>query len=564
MLLRNRKTQEEEKNWCIILSPLSSEIDKKRVTQKIIEVFSLSPEEAADLVSNTPIILLDNLSRPIASKLKDFFKAAGADLLLTNDVFQKRKCYRTVWPEPPNLSFLHGLQVVEEAQEIASSHEVLPADQALHEMRSLGEKPAREEIPTIERKDFAAPSSIERDRLHQETDKWRKECAMLREEAERLRTQIANLSMQEKRGATEHDEDLKRKLQEKEKEARELRVLFGSSEEKYEVLKAEYREARNVYEEKMAMLARESEQWKRKINENTESAQAAEKEKAALQESLVQKDTQYRRLIEERDRAQRSQQEKITQVSQEAEQLKLRIKELQEKITVFERSKEALDQSVNELTEQVLHWRQRYDASREKLDLLEKDRAEEKARFEKIFRDLETGQLKLMADIDAKSEDARQWEHRAMELEKQALELRLRCESHEKNLQSYAGLLESREKELDSARKQLREINLHLEQKETVQRRVQLANQLVEKESLLKKLVVDQERSEAEIREKEDALRKILAEQEVIEKEIMEAKQAQRHLAEQAKKDRFGRVKITKNPLDAEDLGDEFSTGTVE
>src|SRR5687767_8826326 len=99
MLLRNRKTQKDEQNWCIILSPLRNEIDKKKVSQKITEVFSLTPDEATDLVANTPIILLDNLSHSIATKLRDFFKTAGADLVLTNDVFQKRKCYRTVWPE---------------------------------------------------------------------------------------------------------------------------------------------------------------------------------------------------------------------------------------------------------------------------------------------------------------------------------------------------------------------------------------------------------------------------------------------------------------------------------
>ena len=108
MLLGNKKKQGEEQNWCIVLNPLRNEIDKKRVARAISDVFSLSTEEAVDLVSNTPIILLDNLTRNVAAKVKEYFRSAGAEIVLTNDIFYKRKCYRTVWPEPPNLSFLHN------------------------------------------------------------------------------------------------------------------------------------------------------------------------------------------------------------------------------------------------------------------------------------------------------------------------------------------------------------------------------------------------------------------------------------------------------------------------
>src|SRR3989338_563068 len=134
MLLRNRKTQGEEKNWSIILNPLHNEIDKRRVIKKISEAFTLSVEEAADLVANTPIILLDNLSREQAVQVKRYFQAAGAEIMLTNDTFLKRKCYRTVWPEPPSLSFLHG---IEDLQGLTSMQDQpLGADDALHEIQS--------------------------------------------------------------------------------------------------------------------------------------------------------------------------------------------------------------------------------------------------------------------------------------------------------------------------------------------------------------------------------------------------------------------------------------------
>ena len=78
MLLRHKKIQGEEQNWCVILSAITSELEKKRVAEKISHVFSLSPEESSDLVSNTPIIVLDNLTRSIALKLRDFLKSSGA------------------------------------------------------------------------------------------------------------------------------------------------------------------------------------------------------------------------------------------------------------------------------------------------------------------------------------------------------------------------------------------------------------------------------------------------------------------------------------------------------
>ena len=106
--------------------------------------------------------------------------------------------------------------------------------------------------------------------------------------------------------------------------------------------------------------------------------------------------------------------------------------------------------------------------------------------------------------------------------------------------------LEVRERELEFARRQLRDMTAQMEQRESIQKKTQLVNQLVEKEGRLKNLVKEQERMETEIREREEAMRRILTEQEAIEKEIIEGKQAQRHLLEQSKKERFPRVKIRK------------------
>jgi len=101
-VLRPKKSAERENaQWCVILSPIESELHKAETVEKIVEIFPLSIEEASQLVERTPIILLENLSYDTAKRIKDLFANIQADILLTDDAFQRRKCYRTVWPQDP-------------------------------------------------------------------------------------------------------------------------------------------------------------------------------------------------------------------------------------------------------------------------------------------------------------------------------------------------------------------------------------------------------------------------------------------------------------------------------
>ncbi len=109
MRFRTQKIRSEERNWSVILNPLKSELDKKRVSEKISKFFGLSFEEARELVQSTPVILLDELPEPVALQARSLFQEVRADAVtLTNDSLVKRRCYRAVWPEPPSLSFLEN------------------------------------------------------------------------------------------------------------------------------------------------------------------------------------------------------------------------------------------------------------------------------------------------------------------------------------------------------------------------------------------------------------------------------------------------------------------------
>lgn len=540
MLLRNKKTHENEQNWCVVLNPLRNEIDKKRVAQRISQVFSLSPDEASDLVENTPIIILDNLTHSVAAKLREYFRSAGAETILTNDVFQKRKCYRTVWPEPPNLSFLHTWDPTK------SSHkeEILNPEDALHEMRSMAKESQQENVEITPVPVF---QSKERENLLEEAERWRQECQTLREEYARLKAEM------EKTHSGNFMENLSAPDEEwgnpKEKEIKEARLLLSHANEKYEVLKEEYREARRLYEEKIGLLSVENEQSRRKAGEMTESLRVLQAEKSSLQELVDKKERDLQTIDEHHQKAKLSFQQKNLEAGEENIRLKSKVHELEEKIAVFGKAKEALDETMNMQSEQVREWREKYDALIPRLLLAEKKEMEEKALREKAEnekRDLERSQGSLSQDREAKEKEIQSWGLKCLDLDKQIVSLRESFVNQEGVLQATLRQLEMRERELENARRQVREINSQIEQREAVQKRIQLVNQLTEKEAHLKKLVGEQEQIETEIKNREEAMRRILSDQEKIEREIIEGKQAQRHLAEQAKREGASKIKISK------------------
>lgn len=562
MLVRNKKTQGEEQNWCLILNPLRSEIDKKKITAKIAQVFSLSAEETADLVANTPIILLDNLARATASKLKEYFLSTGADMLLTNDTLQKRKCYRTVWPEPPNLSFLFDWRSFEEKSAPAP---VMAAEDPMEEMRAfLSGKPSVQENSGFPKETF--PEN-ERVPLLDEAERWKRECLASQEETRRLKEEIQKtlsqaIQAQERVSSVEFEKQSK----EKEKEIKELQLLFSNAQEKNEMLKEEYRESRTLYEEKLGFLIRENDQSKKKIQELNEALQnfqqTLQKEKQAAAEFSARKDLEIKKQKEDYENSSRLFRESLSRSVSEIEQTKHQVRQTLEKVRILETAKETLEEKINEQTEQLAQAGEKFQALAGKGREVEARLSQEKILREKAESrktELEQNEQRLAHELEMLAEEARRREARGMDLEKELAQIQSACESQEKALQEHRQVLETRDRELESLRRQLRDVHQHWEQRETVQRRTHLAGQLAEKENQLKKMVQDQEKIENEIRAREESMRKILAEQETLEKEIIEAKQAQRHLAEQAKRERALKLKPSgsKDPAELEPASQE-------
>ena len=598
MLLRHKKIQDRDQNWCIILNPLKNEIDKKRVVQKIAQVFALSVEEAQDLAANTPIILLDNLDRDTAVKVKDYFRPLGAEMAFTNDVFQKRKCYRTIWPEPPSLSFLGAWPQLSGEKE-NHDQELLAPEDALNEIRSfVREDPKPSQSETV----FQALSAEDRAKLLEEVEYWKEQYEILRDQVTLLKAEI-----NQARASAPHPEaslTQQRELQDAQK-------LLAGVQENHRILQEEYRMACELYEDKCSALAKEAEdlkkarlelaenlqilrkekqaqadQWdlqevqfakgledqrqsyhllegklaqlnleledgNRKNREMTEKVWQLEKEKQGLAKALELKEEQYKKLGENYNHSGRIFEERLGRTLQELDHAKLQNRGLAEKIEVLLRAKESLEQTINEQAEQVIYWRDKQNADGEKIVELQRNYESErssKGAFEIKQRELEDEQRRLVQELETKNQEAVKLQTQNQELILEAAGLREGRENLERTLQTAAKQLEIREKELEGARRQIREMNAHVEQRELIQKKTKIANQLVEKEALLQKLIKDQEEVESEIRAREGLMGKILNEQENLEKEIIEAKQTQKYLAEQAKKERPNRPPFGPEP----------------
>ena len=218
------KVHTEEKIWSVVLNPLRGELDKKRVAEKISEFFRLSYEEARELVESTPLILLDELSHESAQQLETIFQEIRAEVTLTSDPLTKRRCYRAVWPEAPDLSFLE---------------------------KQTSEPPPEREMPLPE----PAPEGPGVSREAQELLERRcRDLEHLCEEREREIEGLKNRLERELHGHTEKSNEA-------------VRAIQQDWEERYQTLKEEYRESQAIYEEKILARERDFKTLEGRLNE---------------------------------------------------------------------------------------------------------------------------------------------------------------------------------------------------------------------------------------------------------------------------------------------------------
>ncbi len=488
MLIGNKKIQKNDQNWCVVLKPLKNEIDRHKVAKEISKAFRLPFVECLDLVNNTPIILLDNLLHGTALQLKQYFQNTTAELVVSNDNLFKRRCFRTVWPEIPNLTFLHHI----DAQPLSKAEEEkLEQEEAIQEIRSWGQ--TRDESPKIEmtsipknnlgNRHFRTLIDEEREKLLKETKVLRENVDQMHKAMEKIQNDLSQKESIIKNSALEKGQ--------KEKEIHELKNLLAAGEEKYQILRGEFLDTRSYFEEKITSQEKKIAELLRQLEEKDLAAKELQQEKQVIQKSFYGGKEESQRIKQEYDQARQVWETKVNHFLSEIEDQKKFIAELQDKIQKLEAS-------------------------------------------QKTF---ETGESRLMRELENRGQQVRQWEIKALDLQKEIQSLRESFKEQEHLWQARLDQFQARDAELEIARRQVRDLQAQLANRDALQKKTQLGEQLSTKEMRLKMLVKQQEKIESEIREREEELQKLLTEQESVEREIVEGKQAQRHLLERLKKE---------------------------
>ncbi|MFH1209035.1 MAG: hypothetical protein V1673_05705 [Candidatus Omnitrophota bacterium] len=91
-------------DWGVVLQSVPSK-NKKEIVKRLTEIFKIDKKDAEQILSNMPLILVDNLSFGLAARIKKFFLPIGALVETTNHDMIKKNCFQVLWPQTPDLSF---------------------------------------------------------------------------------------------------------------------------------------------------------------------------------------------------------------------------------------------------------------------------------------------------------------------------------------------------------------------------------------------------------------------------------------------------------------------------
>lgn len=148
--------QGDDDGWSFILI-LPSLAAKDAVAALVVDAFHVTDEFASQLLTNTPVILLDGLSQEDALRVKEYFQQRGAEACITQNREVKKICYRIKWRSAPSLDFLSSFQAsVSPVSEDKSALEraLLEKDSRLRQVeadRQLEKRIADEKVTQIMR-----------------------------------------------------------------------------------------------------------------------------------------------------------------------------------------------------------------------------------------------------------------------------------------------------------------------------------------------------------------------------------------------------------------------------
>lgn len=104
MSMNEPRSIHASEDWGVVLQSVPSK-NRKGIVKRLGEIFGLDKRDAEQILSNMPLILVDNLSFGLAARIKKFFQTVGAVAETTNHDMIKKNCFQVLWPQTPDLSF---------------------------------------------------------------------------------------------------------------------------------------------------------------------------------------------------------------------------------------------------------------------------------------------------------------------------------------------------------------------------------------------------------------------------------------------------------------------------
>ncbi|MFA7001401.1 MAG: hypothetical protein WC352_04580, partial [Candidatus Omnitrophota bacterium] len=117
-MLARKKQESQIKSWSVILTAYPRIGSRTDLFQLLASLFPLSVEEAEEVVSHVPIVLLEGVALSLATELKKRLAACAAEVLITQDSALIRKCSKASWQETPK-----AMSLQEETETPADSSE---------------------------------------------------------------------------------------------------------------------------------------------------------------------------------------------------------------------------------------------------------------------------------------------------------------------------------------------------------------------------------------------------------------------------------------------------------
>jgi hypothetical protein len=131
-------------DWAVVIQSVPSK-SKKEIVKRLVEIFELDKRDAEQILSNVPLMFLDNISFGLAVRVKKYFQKLGAVAETTNHDVIKKNCMQVLWPQAPDLSYFMKNELGPmESHEQEAAHGAKPSAGPL-----AGEKETGPEMPKI-------------------------------------------------------------------------------------------------------------------------------------------------------------------------------------------------------------------------------------------------------------------------------------------------------------------------------------------------------------------------------------------------------------------------------